>query len=440
MKKIFVTSELNDDWIRNLPDYDDDVISQEALGIYKTKQLDKELDKWEQDTTTIWQGLIDKGLKPPVKIRLKSIPNDMPITSGGVAGRRNGRKGIKLHISGKNRPGAVSRLKGGPGSGDFGHRGRPGQVGGSAGTGSEGRLTVTITEIGRRRSARRANANQGGNIAFMAKHQRIGNYLKTNDIQNLKEINGGTSKTYTGTIAGVGIVVEKPVSELYYYHADYIDIMYQSHTNGSEFPVAAGDIAANFGWDEVPTSEIFESESGEKTLRSVFVENTTLYDNAIDLAQQDFKYSESTEQSMERIAVVDHLIGQQDGHGYNYVVNNATGKVYGIDYNIAGFAKPRENIVSQDYLYMAHKSKNTQLKKPVAMPEMMKNSRSTAVTATFAKSLLNVGKLNFSSSVPQELQDTLNARFTKLKSYIRDSKNYSNYGGEDLFFMPYHQE
>src|SRR3990167_8501834 len=120
-------------------------------------------------------------------------------------------------------------------------------------------------------------------------------------------------------------------------------------------------------------------QSLQETLRSVFVENTTLYDNAIDLAQQDFKYSESTEQSMERIAVVDHLIGQQDGHGYNYVVNTTTGKVYGIDYNIAGFAKPRENIVSQDYLYMAHKSKNIQLKRPVAMPEMMKNSRSTEI-------------------------------------------------------------
>ena len=59
--------------------------------------------------------------------------------------------------------------KGGPGSGDFGHRGRPGKVGGSAGTGISGRLTISSEEASARKMKRieqamqaRANALKGG--------------------------------------------------------------------------------------------------------------------------------------------------------------------------------------------------------------------------------------------------------------------------------------
>jgi len=59
--------------------------------------------------------------------------------------------------------------KGGPGSGDFGHRGRPGKVGGSAGTSISGRLTISSEEASARKMKRieqamqaRANALKGG--------------------------------------------------------------------------------------------------------------------------------------------------------------------------------------------------------------------------------------------------------------------------------------
>ena len=61
------------------------------------------------------------------------------------------------------------KYKGGPGSGDFGHRGRPGKVGGSAGTSISGRLTISSEEASARKMKRieqamqaRANALKGG--------------------------------------------------------------------------------------------------------------------------------------------------------------------------------------------------------------------------------------------------------------------------------------
>lgn len=62
-----------------------------ALQIAKD-QLDRELDEWETEATSIWQGIVDKGLESPVKIK----------------------------------------LKGGKGSGFYGHKGREGSVGGSS--------------------------------------------------------------------------------------------------------------------------------------------------------------------------------------------------------------------------------------------------------------------------------------------------------------------
>lgn len=139
IKKILsVNSELNDDWIRNIEGYDDDEITKNALS-----------DQSDAPPAKNPEGNNGRG----ARIRLKPLKKGMDVS-----------KDVSDLLYG------VLRItKGGPGSGDWGHRGRPGKVGGSAERGGfvytidgqEGttRHTISRADIAKRRQAKIEAAN-----------------------------------------------------------------------------------------------------------------------------------------------------------------------------------------------------------------------------------------------------------------------------------------
>lgn len=122
--------------------------------------LDKELDQWEKDTLDMWSEMVMDGLAP-IETENSSSAESVPVT-----------KAVKPSITLLARPRASIRLKGGEGSGDFGHKGRPGQVGGSAEGGFEGRHTISVEQRQERQSNAKVSMVAGGKKTGRAESQR----------------------------------------------------------------------------------------------------------------------------------------------------------------------------------------------------------------------------------------------------------------------------
>ncbi len=161
--------------------------------------------------------------------------------------------------------------------------------------------------------------------------------LRSEDVKRKHRgaISQGVSRSDKITLEDGTVAVRKPIEGLGY--EDFLEgplFHKDSSRNGAAFQIAADDISRALGWEVVAPASINKDGS---ELRTAFTEGVALHSSP---------RSEIDRQQWERVAFIDYVIGQQDGHSGNYLVT-ADGKLVGFDLNIAGGERFRSTALEE---------------------------------------------------------------------------------------------
>lgn len=193
---------------------------------------------------------------------------------------------------------------GGPGSGNWGHAGRPGKLGGSAPGGGLGKIGASKADSPAQRREKSVATRHGSTTpadtrltSFSAEFQRMAGEARVTTCQGL---NTGVQNSYVVTFDNGDKAIWKPFDPNNGWN----------HPACAEQEVGGYQISEFFGWDLVPQTE-FMSYKGAKGSVQKWIDNATA----------GIIGDESTNAlAIHRTAVLDLMIGNRDRNNGNYIV------------------------------------------------------------------------------------------------------------------------
>jgi len=198
--------------------------------------------------------------------------------------------------------------KGGEGSGHRGHDGRPGQVGGSVPSGTASPSTESAPK-----------PKQGKTPFDKA--------ATSDNAEKSEPLNNGTVETARVKYKGDGWGLVKPVK------ADAIPNSGAAFHDGRN-EVIADEIDNLLGLDLVPTT-VYVDHEGIGSTAQQWIDNATTGEK---LKNYKELFSPGNEERITNIFVLDYLMGNQDRHGGNFLLD-ANGKIWAIDHGHSWLTK-----------------------------------------------------------------------------------------------------
>lgn len=220
-----------------------------------------------------------------------------------------------------------SILKGGAGSGNYGHAGRPGRRGGSAPKSGLGAAMSLLT-------GPTAKARQEEAAGKVKKPTEVTPAILTSNDMALDKVSqnaslGGISESYLVHVKGDGDAIVKPDGT--------------SWAANSNAEAGAYEVSKALGFDVVPITVIRQPNTyqrGDGTTADVKGSTQQwIGDSTVGSKMTKAQESQANRNDLKNMAILDKLVSNTDRHSGNYIIENNTSRIRAIDHGLARFDK-----------------------------------------------------------------------------------------------------
>jgi len=214
--------------------------------------------------------------------------------------------------------------KGGPGSGNWGHAGRPGKIGGSM------PQSVAMSRTSGRTATARYIAAKRGSTGVVIQDMKNRDWRKIEDF----EYTPGISQSYVVQLTHDGKAIVKPLSTESDYKNEEIVYDLQADLGWNMMPVSVGEKYVSEEGSFLERGEqhysVQQWSEGKRTAGNLYyVEDATQSKDWFEYGTEDLD-----EQSFSRMGLIDAVIGNQDRHMANFLLDRG-GEAIMIDHNIS---------------------------------------------------------------------------------------------------------